>query len=238
MNEKIKKIVDEEKFWQIISETANPSSEMVDFVLNKALEKKGLSLNEAGVLINGNNELALKKIFEAAGQVKREIYGERLVLFAPLYISSYCVNDCDYCGFHCRNKAERRRLTFQEIEEQVRAIEDMGHKRILLECGEDELNSPIDFVVEAIEMIYKTKNKRGEIRRVNVNIAATTIKNYKKLKNCGIGTYQLFQETYHRPTYEKIHRGPKANFERQLFAHDQAFEAGIDDLGLGVLFGL
>jgi 2-iminoacetate synthase len=238
MNEKIKKIIDEEKFSQIISGTASPSSEAIDFVLEKALEKKGLSLEDIGVLINANNELALKKIFDAAGKVKQEIYGERLVLFAPLYISSYCVNDCDYCGFHCRNKAARRKLTFQEIEEQVRAIEDMGHKRILLECGEDELNSPIDFVVDAINTIYKTKSERGEIRRVNVNIAATTVENYKKLKNIGIGTYQLFQETYHRPTYEKVHRGPKADFERQLFAHDQAFTAGIDDLGLGVLFGL
>ncbi|MEK7159350.1 MAG: [FeFe] hydrogenase H-cluster radical SAM maturase HydG, partial [Patescibacteria group bacterium] len=238
MNNAIEKIINEERFTKIISETAKPSPEKVDFVLKKALQKKGLSLEDVGVLINIDNREALEKLFSAAGQVKQEIYGERLVLFAPLYISSYCVNDCVYCGFHCSNKAERRRLTFQEIEEQVKAIEDMGHKRILLECGEDERNSPIDFVVDAIETIYKTKSKRGEIRRVNVNIAATTIENYKKLKNCGIGTYQLFQETYHRPTYEKIHRGPKADFERQLFAHDQAFAAGIDDLGLGVLFGL
>lgn len=238
MNEKIKKIIDEEKFSRIISETAKPSPEKVDFVLNKALSKKGLSLEDAGVLINLDDQEALEKLFSAAGRIKQEIYGERLVLFAPLYISSFCVNDCVYCGFHCSNKAERKKLTLQEIEEQVKAIENMGHKRVLLECGEDERNSPIDFVVSAIETIYKTKNNRGEIRRVNVNIAATTVENYKKLKNVGIGTYQLFQETYHRTTYEKIHRGPKANFERQLFAHDQAFEAGIDDLGLGVLFGL
>ena len=156
MNEKIKKIIDKEMFSQIISETANPSSEKVDFVLEKALKKKGLSLEEVGILINIDNQEALEKLFSAAGQVKQEIYGERLVLFAPLYISSYCVNDCAYCGFHCSNLAPRRKLTFTEIEEQVKAIEDMGHKRILLECGEDELNSPIDFVVEAIEMIYKT----------------------------------------------------------------------------------
>lgn len=236
--DRIEKVVDEKKIFSILEKTKNPSQIKITAILKKAEKKKGLNLEEAGFLINTKNKKLLGKIFKIAGKIKNEIYGERLVLFAPLYISSFCVNDCDYCGFHVRNRETRKKLSLKEIRDQVKVLEDMGHKRLLLEFGEDPKNNPIDYVVKTIETIYKTKSKKGEIRRVNVNIAATTVENYKKLKKAGIGTYQLFQETYHKDTYSKIHRGPKASYERQLFAHNNAFKAGIDDLGIGVLFGL
>lgn len=232
----IKEIVDEEKLFQILEKTKNPSKEHVLKILNRALKKRGLTLEEVGVLVNADKWE--EEMFKVAGQIKKEIYGERLVLFAPLYVSSYCVNDCEYCGFHFRNPAPRKKLSLEEIREQVKILEDMGHKRLLLEFGEHPKENPIDYVVEVIKTIYETKLCRGEIRRVNVNIAATTVENYKKLKAAGIGTYQLFQETYHYQTFKKLHHGPKADYERQLFAHNRVFEAGIDDLGLGVLFGL
>ncbi|MCL5410265.1 MAG: [FeFe] hydrogenase H-cluster radical SAM maturase HydG [Patescibacteria group bacterium] len=234
----IKEIIDEEKIEQILESTKDPSSKQIEEVLKKAEKKKGLSLKEVGLLINVEDQKTIDKIFEIAGKIKNEIYGERLVLFAPLYISSFCINDCDYCGFHRRNKSPRKKLTMPELREQVEILEDMGHKRLLLEFGEDPKENPIDYVVESIKEIYKTKSHQGEIRRVNVNIAATTVENYRKLKKAGIGTYQLFQETYHKSSYKKLHNGPKENYERQLFAHNHAFEAGIDDVGLGVLFGL
>jgi 2-iminoacetate synthase len=211
---------------------------MVLSILNKALAKKGLNLEEVGYLINAENPELIEKMFDAAHKIKREIYGERLVFFAPLYVSSFCVNDCEYCGFHCRNRAPRKKLTLEEVEEQVKILEDMGHKRLLLEFGEHPIKNPIDYVVDVIRTIYRTKSGKGEIRRVNVNIAATTVANYRKLKKAGLGTYQLFQETYHRPTYEKLHCGPKADYDWHLTAHDRAIKAGVDDIGLGVLFGL
>lgn len=229
----IGEIVDEQKLFYILKKTK--SSLSVSKILDKALVKKGLDLEEVGYLINNSSS---KELFEAAGKIKREIYGERIVLFAPLYISSFCINNCKYCGFQKSNSSLRKKLSLKEIEEEVIILEKMGHKRILLECGEHPDENPIDFVVSAIKTIYGTKWGKGEIRRVNVNIAATSKENYKKLKEAGIGTYQLFQETYHRASYEKFHEGPKENYERQLFAHDRAFEAGIDDVGLGVLFGL
>lgn len=235
---KVKEVFDDKKIFSILEKTKKPSKNVVLRVLKKAEKKNGLSLPDIGILINTEDRALIKKMFEVAGKIKDDIYGERLVLFAPLYVSSWCVNDCEYCGFHSRNKAERKKLTFKEVAEQVKILEDMGHKRLLLEFGEHPKESPIDYVVGAIKTIYRTTSRKGEIRRVNVNIAATTVENYRKLKKAGIGTYQLFQETYHRPTYEKMHRGPKADFERQLFAHNRAFKAGIDDLGLGVLFGL
>lgn len=235
---KVSDIFDEKKIEQILASTNNPSMKKIEEILMKAKKKKGLNLEEIGCLLNVKNENLIKKIFNAAGKIKKEIYGERLVLFAPLYVSSFCINDCEYCGFHLRNKAKRKKLTLKEVRKQVKILEDMGHKRLLLEFGEDPINNPIDYVVSVIEEIYKTKSHQGEIRRVNVNIAATSINNYKKLKKAGIGTYQLFQETYHKSSYKKLHTGPKANFERQLFAHNRAFAAGIDDVGLGVLFGL
>jgi 2-iminoacetate synthase len=231
-------IIDENKINAILESRKSPSPSEVSRILEKALEKKGLSLEEVCDLLNMKDPELIEQIFEAAYKIKKDIYGERLVFFAPLYVSSYCVNDCEYCGFHCRNKIPRKKLSLEEVEEQTKVLIDMGHKRLLLEFGEDPIKSPIDYVVDVIKTIYKTKSKKGEIRRVNVNIAATSVEDYKKLKDAGIGTYQLFQETYHRDTYEKLHKGPKADYERQLFAHDLAFEAGIDDIGIGVLFGL
>ena len=177
-------------------------------------------------------------MFQTARTVKEKIYGKRLVLFAPLYLSNHCVNNCLYCGFRRDNpRIGRKRLGPEEIRVQVRQLEEQGHKRLLLECGESPL-SDMEYVEEAIATVYGTRNGRGEIRRVNVNIAATTVANYRRLKAAKIGTYQLFQETYHRPTYEALHAGPKRDYERQLFALDRAMEAGLDDVGLGVLFGL
>ncbi len=231
-------IIDEQKINSILEKTKSPSRNKILKILDKALEKKGLELEDIGYLLHVEDPNLLKKIFEAASQIKKDIYGERLVFFAPLYVSSYCVNDCEYCGFHCRNSMPRKKLTLKEVEDQVKILVKMGHKRLLLEFGEDPIKNSIDYVVDVIRTIYNTKVDCGEIRRVNVNIAATTVENYKKLKEVGIGTYQLFQETYHQDTYKKLHKGPKADFGRQLFAHNCAFEAGIDDVGLGVLFGL
>ncbi len=235
---KITDIIDEKEINRILKKTSTPTNTKVDQIINKALKRKGLSLEEVGHLINTKDPKLIKRIHLAAHKIKQEIYGERLVFFAPLYISNYCVNDCEYCGFHARNSMKRKRLTLKEVEQQAKILIDMGHKRLLLEFGEHALKSPIDYVVDVIKTIYRTKSKNGEIRRVNINIAATTTEDYKKLKEVGIGTYQLFQETYHRETYEKMHKGPKADYSRQLFAHDHAFEAGVDDVGLGVLFGL
>ena len=233
----IKDIIDEQKINGILEETKNPPNKKILEILKKAKKKKSLTLKEAGYLLNTTNLKLIKKIFKTASKTKKKVYGERLVFFAPLYVSNYCVNDCEYCGFHKRNPAKRKTLSLKEVEMQVKILENMGHKRLLLEFGEHPKND-IDYVVDVIKTIYNTKTDVGEIRRVNVNIAATSVENYMKLKSAGIGTYQLFQETYHRKTYEKLHKGPKADFERQIFAHDRAFKAGIDDVGLGVLFGL
>ncbi len=235
----IKDVIDENKIWRILKETEyNYSGGVIEKILNKALKKKGLTLKEASYLLHTEKSELIERMFATSARIKNEIYGERLVFFAPLYISSFCVNDCDYCGFHCRNSVPRKKLSLEEVREQVRILEDMGHKRLLLEFGEHPIINPIDYVVDVIKTIYQTKSGKGEIRRVNVNIAATTVENYRKLKTAGIGTYQLFQETYHQETYQKLHHGPKANYERQLFTHDRALEAGIDDVGLGVLYGL
>ena len=230
------KVFDAEIIENILKET-KPTPQQIQIVLKKAEKMKGLTLKDAAILMNAGPEHT-EKMFETAWKIKKEIYGERLVLFAPLYVSNHCVNDCEYCGFHARNKCKRRKLTLEEVDEQTRILTRMGHKRLLLEFGEHPVEAPIDYVVDVIKTIYNVKEGKGEIRRVNVNIAATTVEDYRKLKEIGIGTYQLFQETYHRPTYEKLHNGPKADFERQLYAHDRAFEAGIDDVGLGVLYGL
>lgn len=234
---KVKNIINEQRISKIIKETSKPKKETVLKILKKASKKNGLNLKEVGYLLSTEDLELIEEIFKIAGHIKQDIYGERLVLFAPLYISSFCINDCEYCGFHRRNPDERKKLSIKEIEKEVKILLDMGHKRLLLEFGEHPFNR-IEDVVSAIKTIYKTKSKNGEIRRVNVNIAATSVEDYKKLKKVGIGTYQLFQETYHKETYAKMHNGPKADYERQLFAHDRAFEAGIDDVGLGVLFGL
>lgn len=236
--QQIKDIINEQKIFEILEKTKNPNSKKIGMILDKASNNQGLNLKEIGYLTNCGNPELIEKMFETARQIKWDIYGERLVLFAPLYVSNFCVNDCEYCGFHRRNTVPRKKLTLEEVAKQVKILENMGHKRLLLEFGEHPIENPIDYVVDVIKTIYATKSGKGEIRRVNINIAATNVEDYKKLKAAGIGTYQLFQETYHRPTYEKIHNGPKADYERQLFSHDRAFEAGIDDVGLGVLFGL
>ncbi|HXI10436.1 MAG TPA: [FeFe] hydrogenase H-cluster radical SAM maturase HydG [Thermodesulfobacteriota bacterium] len=230
--------IDERRISEAIERHSAPSKEAVAEALSRGRKLKGLSLEDAAVLVNARGEEARKAIFETAESIKETIYGDRLVFFAPLYLSNYCVNDCGYCGFHAGNRSGRKKLTMDEIRSEVCRLIEMGHKRLLLEAGEDPANNPIEYVLEAIDTIYSVKTPKGEIRRLNVNIAATTVENYRQLKEKGIGTYQLFQETYHRETFDRLHRGPKADYTRQLYAMDKAFEAGIDDVGLGVLFGL
>ena len=181
-----------------------------------------------------------EKLFSLAKEIKEKFYGNRIVMFAPLYLSNYCVNGCVYCPYHYKNKhIARKKLSQEEIKKEVIALQDMGHKRLALEAGEDPVNNPIEYILESIETIYSIKHKNGVIRRVNVNIAATTVENYKKLKDAGIGTYILFQETYNKKAYEELHpTGPKHNYAYHTEAMDRAMEAGIDDVGLGVLFGL
>ena len=179
-----------------------------------------------------------REMYKIAREIKEKIYGKRIVLFAPLYLSNYCVNNCKYCGYKCSNKIARHQLSQEEVREEVRALEAMGHKRLLLEAGEDDEKCPIDYILECIKTIYDEKFENGAIRRVNVDIAATTVENYRKLKEAGIGTYILFQETYHKPTYLDMHSGPKGNYEWHTEAMDRAMEGGIDDVGIGPLFGL
>ncbi len=215
------------------------SDEEIERILSKAEGFSGLTHSEVAALLFADKPKQLERIFAVAGKIKEEIYGNRIVMFAPLYISDYCVNKCVYCGFRCDNKFERKRLTMDEIKDEVRILEEMGHKRLALEVGEDPVHCDMDYIMEAIRTIYDMKFSNGEIRRVNVNVASTTVENYKRLKDIGIGTYILFQETYHRPTYEKMHlAGPKRDYDYHLSAFDRANQAGIDDVGGGVLFGL
>jgi 2-iminoacetate synthase len=232
-------IIDEKNLYRIMEKTENPPEDAARAILRKARAKEVLGLDEIGDLLNCDSPEFREALFNAASEIKNEIYGERLVFFAPLYVSNFCVNDCAYCNFHSRNgDLKRKRLTLEELEAQTEILIAMGHKRLLLEFGEDPAQNGIDYVVSVIEKIYSIKKAQGNIRRVNVNIAAAEREDYRKLKQAGIGTYQLFQETYHRRTYEKLHRGPKADYDRQITAYSRAFEAGIDDVGLGVLFGL
>ena len=209
-------------------------------ILEKAKRRKGLEHREAMVLLDCDIEEKNQKIYALAEQIKKDFYGNRIVMFAPLYLSNYCVNGCVYCPYHAKNKhISRKKLTQEEIRKEVIALQDMGHKRLALETGEDPVNNPIEYVLESIKTIYSIKHKNGAIRRVNVNIAATTVENYRKLKEAGIGTYILFQETYHKESYEKLHpTGPKHNYAYHTEAMDRAMEGGIDDVGIGVLFGL
>lgn len=213
---------------------------LIDEILNKARLRKGLSHREAAVLLDCDIPEKNKEIEELARQIKLDFYGNRIVMFAPLYLSNYCVNGCVYCPYHHQNHhIPRKKLTQEEIRKEVIALQDMGHKRLALETGEDPVNNPIEYVLESIKTIYSIHHKNGAIRRVNVNIAATTVENYRKLKEAGIGTYILFQETYHKESYEKLHPvGPKHNYAYHTEAMDRAMEGGIDDVGLGVLFGL
>ena len=213
---------------------------VLDEIIAKARQHKGLSHREASVLLATDDPEINAQIFELAREIKKAYYGNRIVLFAPLYLSNYCINGCVYCPYHLKNKhIPRKKLTQEEIEREVIALQDMGHKRLAIESGEDPKNNPIEYILESIKTIYNIKHKNGAIRRVNVNIAATTVENYRKLKDAGIGTYILFQETYHRESYEKLHpTGPKHDYCYHTEAMDRAMDGGIDDVGLGVLFGL
>lgn len=211
----------------------------IDRILDRADDFQGLSHGEVAALLMTDKKEHVERIYEIAGKIKNHIYGNRIVMFAPLYVSDYCVNRCKYCGYNCDHDFQRRRLTMDEVRSEVAILERMGHKRLALEAGEDPKNCSIDYILECIETIYDMKLDNGEIRRVNVNIAATTVDNYRKLKDIEIGTYILFQETYHRETYEDVHiSGPKKNYEYHLTAFDRAIQAGIEDVGAGVLFGL
>lgn len=214
--------------------------ELVDAIIEKARKRKGLNHREASVLLACQDEGKIKEIYELANQIKNDFYGNRIVIFAPLYLSNYCVNGCLYCPYHLKNKhIARKKLTQEELVREVAALQDMGHKRLAIEAGEDPVNNPIEYILECIQTIYSIKHKNGAIRRVNVNIAATTVENYRKLHDAGIGTYILFQETYHKDSYERLHpTGPKHDYAYHTEAMDRAMEGGIDDVGLGVLFGL
>ena len=216
------------------------NKELIDSVIKKAEDYKGITHREAALLLECDIPEANERIFSLAREIKDNFYGNRIVMFAPLYLSNYCVNGCVYCPYHHQNKTiPRIKLTQEEIRDEVIALQDMGHKRLAIEAGEDPVNNPIEYILESINTIYSIKHKNGAIRRVNVNIAATTVENYRKLKDAGIGTYILFQETYHKEHYEELHpKGPKHNYAYHTEAMDRAMEGGIDDVGLGVLFGL
>ena len=222
--------------------------ELIEQILEKARPKKtetgytcaGLSHREASILLACDDKEIIEKIYQIAEEIKLAFYGNRIVIFAPLYLSNYCVNGCVYCPYHMKNKhIPRKKLTQEEVKAEVIALQDMGHKRLAIEAGEDPVNNPIEYILECINTIYSVHHKNGDIRRVNVNIAATTVENYRKLKEAGIGTYILFQETYHKESYLKLHpTGPKHDYAYHTEAMDRAMEGGIDDVGLGVLFGL
>lgn len=209
-------------------------------ILEKAKLKKGLTHKEASTLLVCEDKDINKEIFTLAKKIKEDFYGNRIVLFAPLYLSNYCINGCTYCPYHAKNKhIPRKKMTQEEIRNEVIALQDMGHKRLAIESGEDPINNPIEYILESIDTIYSIKHKNGAIRRVNVNIAATTVENYKKLHEAKIGTYILFQETYNKESYERLHpTGPKHNYAYHTEAMDRAMQGGIDDVGIGVLFGL
>ena len=230
------------------AEANKDNDALIDEILEKARPRKtadgwtcaGLTHREASVLLACDNPEKIKRIYEIAEEIKLAFYGNRIVIFAPLYLSNYCVNGCVYCPYHLKNKTiPRKKLTQEEVKAEVIALQDMGHKRLAIESGEDPVNNPIEYILECINTIYSVHHKNGDIRRVNVNIAATTVENYRKLKEAGIGTYILFQETYHKESYEALHpTGPKHNYAYHTEAMDRAMEGGIDDVGLGVLFGL
>ena len=215
-------------------------AEAIDEILKKARLRKGLSHREASVLLACELEEKNRELYALAEQIKRDFYGNRIVMFAPLYLSNYCVNGCLYCPYHAKNKhIVRKKLSQEEIRAEVIALQDMGHKRLALEAGEDPVHNPLEYILESIRTIYSIHHKNGAIRRVNVNIAAVEVEDYRKLKEAGIGTYILFQETYHRESYEKLHpTGPKSDYAYHTEAHDRAMQGGVDDVGLGVLFGL
>ena len=214
--------------------------ELVREIIEKSKSAEGLTPEETAVLLNLEDKELIEEMFKAARQVKEKLYGKRLVVFAPLYVSNYCVNNCTYCGYkYCNDELKRKKLNKEQLIEEVKVLESLGHKRIALEAGEDPVNAPLDYILDCIKSIYSIKFDNGSIRRINVNIAATTVEDYKRLKDAEIGTYILFQETYHKPTYERLHvSGPKHNYNYHTTAMHRAREAGIDDIGMGVLYGL
>lgn len=229
----------EDEIKRLLEEAKNTGKAEVAAIIEKARQAQGLTLREVAVLLQTDDEELLSEMFAAAGEVKERIYGKRLVLFAPLYVSDYCVNNCVYCGYRRDNRFKRRKLTQEELVQEVRLLENMGHKRLALEAGEHPEECPLDYILDCIRTVYSLKFKNGSIRRINVNIAATTVEDYRRLKEAEIGTYILFQETYHRDTYKAMHpSGPKSDYDWHTTAHDRAMLAGIDDVGFGVLFGL
>lgn len=216
------------------------NKQLIGEILRKAKEMKGISHREAAVLLECELEEENREIEKLAKEIKQRFYGNRIVMFAPLYLSNYCVNGCTYCPYHhCNEHIRRKKLTQEEIRQEVIALQDMGHKRLAIEAGEDPVNNPLEYILESIGTIYGIKHKNGAIRRVNVNIAATTVENYRRLHDAGIGTYILFQETYNKESYEELHpTGPKHDYAYHTEAMDRAMDGGIDDVGLGVLFGL
>ena len=234
-------ISDEEILDTLAYADANKNNvEVIDAILAKAREQKGLTHREASVLLACDMPEKVQEMYDLAKKIKEDYYGNRIVMFAPLYLSNYCVNGCVYCPYHLKNRhIARKKLTQEEVAKEVIALQDMGHKRLAIEAGEDPVNNPIEYILECINTIYSIKHKNGAIRRVNVNIAATTVENYRKLHDAGIGTYILFQETYNKKSYEELHpTGPKHDYAYHTEAMDRAMEGGIDDVGLGVLFGL
>ena len=242
MSPKAEEFISDEEIRECLeyAEENKNNRELIESILEKAKEMKGVSHKEAIVLLDCELEDLNEKIYQLARDIKQEFYGNRIVMFAPLYLSNYCINGCEYCPYHAKNKhIKRKKLTQEEIKQEVIALQDMGHKRLALEAGEDPKNNPIEYILESIKTIYSIHHKNGDIRRVNVNIAATTVEEYKMLKDAGIGTYILFQETYNKESYEKLHpTGPKSDYAYHTEAMDRAMEGGIDDVGLGVLFGL
>ena len=231
--------IDEQQIHGLLEKAKSAPQNTAREIIQKGAEAGGLSPYETAILLQCDDPEIMNLLFETAHEVKQRIYGKRLVFFAPLYISNYCINNCTYCGYRKSNSIVRRCLDLDEIEHEIVALEAMGHKRLALETGEDPVNCPIEYVLNSIKKIYEVKDKAGSIRRVNVNIAATTVEDYRKLKEAGIGTYILFQETYHRETYKKMHpSGPKRDYDWHATAIDRAMEGGIDDVGFGVLFGL
>ena len=230
--------IDEGRLNELLKTDTTTGQQFHD-IMDRARRAQGLGLEDVAHLLAIDNRDQLQEIFDAASEIKERVYGKRIVIFAPLYISNHCINGCRYCGYRMTSGIRRRRLSMEEVAEEVRVLEGMGHKRLALEAGEDPENCPLDYVLEALETIYSVRQDQGAIRRVNVNIAATTVKEYQRLKAAGIGTYILFQETYHRDTYRRLHpQGPKSDFDWHALAMDRAMEAGTDDVGIGALFGL
>lgn len=231
--------LDHDLIYQLLEQAKNSTPEQREAAVRRAENGETLDYLDIALLLEITEPELLARIYRVAGDIKKKIYGNRVVLFAPLYVSNHCVNNCVYCGFQRCNEMPRRRLTREEIQQEVRVLERMGHKRLALEAGEDPVNCDIQYILDALDAIYDTKLDNGSIRRVNVNIAATTVEEYRMLHEKGIGTYILFQETYHKPTYEAMHpHCRKSNYDYHLTAFDRAMEAGIEDVGAGVLFGL